>query len=262
MSIVTGASRGIGAATARKLAEAGSAVVLTARDEAWLETVARDVRARGADAIAVAADITDLELVEEVVESALGQFDRVDIVANCAGMVWPLDAAVDADADEWAYSIHVNLVAPFTMASNVLPLMLDQGRGRIINLTCRSGGELRRGESALRAGKAGLEMWTQVVARELEGTGVCAVCLDPGLVDTATRREILEMDAEDGAVDVSGWLAEEGAAELCSPEDVAGMVYWLATSDDVRSGQTYRGEDAAWRNRVYGDLGVGARSRN
>lgn len=262
VSIVTGASRGIGAATARLLAQAGSAVVVTARDETWLEMVARDVRNRGGRAIAVPADLTDIEMVEEVVESALGQFDRVDIVANCAGMVWPLEAAADADADEWAYSIHVNLVAPFTLANNVLPLMLDQGYGRIVNLTCRSRGEVRIGESALRAAKAGLEMWTRVVAKELESTGVAIACLDPGVVDTATRREILEIDAEEGEVDISAWLPDAAAADLCSPDEAARMIYWLLTEMDADDSHTlYSGSDSAWWERVRRDLGALAPGR-
>lgn len=255
VSIITGASRGVGAATARTLAAAGSDVVLTARDEAWLETVTEDVENRGSRAIAVPADITDPDMVEEVVESALGRFDRVDILVNCLGMVWPVDAAVDVDANEWAYSVHVNLIAPFTMVNNVLPIMVEQGSGRIVNLTCHSGHTPRTGESALRAGKAGLEMWTHVVGVEVEGTGVTIACLDPGLVDTATRRELIELDIEDGVVDISAWLPEADEAELLRPDEIARMIFWMVGpwSIDERS-FLFNGLDEEWRARVQRDL--------
>jgi NAD(P)-dependent dehydrogenase (short-subunit alcohol dehydrogenase family) len=248
VAIVTGASRGIGAATARLLAQEGCAVVLTARDEEWLELAARDTRDRDGRAIAVAADITDPSMVEEVVESALGQFNRVDIVVNAAGTVLPLDTAADTDVDEWAYGVHTNLIGPFYLVNNVLPLMLDQGYGRVVNLTCGAGIEPRAGESALRAAKTGLETWTHVVAKELHGTGVVVSCLDPGAVDTAFRRDILELDALDGAEGISAWVRETASDEVSSPIEVAGMVLWLITEAcENRPGHIYRGVEMAWQ---------------
>ena len=91
VAIVTGAGRGIGAATARRLAAAGASVVLAARSEEEVEALAAELRKKGSRAIAVAADVSDLAGVEEIVESALEQFDRVDILVNNAGVIWPLE---------------------------------------------------------------------------------------------------------------------------------------------------------------------------
>ncbi len=165
-AIICGASRGIGAASARLLAEAGAAVVLAARSGEQLEAVAEDIRRQGGRAIAVPADVSDPAAAEEIVESALDQFDRVDILVNAAGIIWPLDEAMETDADEWAYNIHVNLIGPFYLARNVLPVMVDQGYGRIVSLTSAAAAR-PAGMSAFCAAQAGLEMWTRVVAHEV-----------------------------------------------------------------------------------------------
>ena len=249
VAIVSGASRGVGAETALLLAREGCAVVLTAREQEWLEMVARDITGRGGRAITVAGDITDLEMVEEVVESALGRFDRIDIVVNAAGIVWPLGAAVDTDPEEWAYAIHTNLIGPFYFANNVLPFMLDQGYGRIVNLTCGSGRLPARGESALRAAKAGLETWTHAVASELIGSGVVIACLDPGVVDSGTRREVLEMDIDDDTIDLTAWLPAAGADALCSPADAARKVVSLVRDmKENRPGHIYGLEGKALKS--------------
>lgn len=259
VAIVTGASRGIGAATARLLADAGCAVVLTARDEDSLQALANEIRRRGAQAVSVPADISDPDMAEEIVESAVAQFDRVDIVVNCAGTVWPLEEAVDTDLNEWAYGIHVNLVGPFLVASNALAIMLDQDYGRVVNLTCRYVGEPKIGTSAYFAAKAGLEEWARVVAKEMDGTGVTVVCLDPGIVDTELRREILDVDRVDSRVDISAWLPDAEPASLRSPEEAARMVYWLVGPwSHGLSGQVFRGADAEWQEQVNHDVGVGA----
>src|SRR5690606_20998343 len=135
VAIITGGSRGIGAAAGTLLAAAGAAVVLTARNEQQVEATAARLRDQGARAIGVPADVADPGQVEEVVEAALDQFHRVDILVNNAGVIWPLEEVVETDPDEWAYSIQVNLLGPFFMTHNVLPLMVDQQYGRILNIS-------------------------------------------------------------------------------------------------------------------------------
>ena len=126
VAIITGASRGIGAATARRLAAAGAAVVLTARSEDALAKVVDDIRRTGGSAHFVAADVADPDQIDPVIEETLDRFRRVDILVNNAGMLWPLEETADADLDEWAYNVQVNLVGPFFMVRTVLPLMQHQ----------------------------------------------------------------------------------------------------------------------------------------
>jgi NAD(P)-dependent dehydrogenase (short-subunit alcohol dehydrogenase family) len=258
VAIISGAGRGIGAATAELLAQAGAAVVLTARSADQVESVAARLRQAGGRAIAVEADVSDPEQVEEVVEAGLTQFDRIDILVNNAGVIWPLDAVLDADMDEWAYNIHVNLVAPFYMARSVLPVMLDRGYGRIVNVTSHAAGAPVPGGSAYCAAKAGLEMFTRVLAVETQGTGVTVNALRPGDVDTEMQADIRSVDAEEAPhfAPIVGYFQqkyEEG--RLRSPGEVARAIYWLIGpwSRSV-SGQVYDLDDETWRSQLDKDL--------
>jgi 3-oxoacyl-[acyl-carrier protein] reductase len=255
-AIISGASRGIGAATARLLAEAGAAVVLAARSSEQLEAVAEDIRRQGGRAIAVPADISDPATAEEIVESALDQFDRVDILVNSAGIIWPLDEALETDVDEWAYSVHVNLIGPFCLTRNVLPVMVDQSYGRIVNLTSAAAGRPYAGMSAYCTAQAGLEMWTRVVAQEVAGRGVGVNCLNPGWVDTELQADIRSVDTAESGLDFDAWRSAYERGELLFPEDVARLVYWLVGPwGRMHSGEVFCGLDEAWRSQVEADLG-------
>jgi NAD(P)-dependent dehydrogenase (short-subunit alcohol dehydrogenase family) len=256
VAIVTGGGRGIGAATARRLAAAGAAVVLTARSEDQVEATAAALRKAGGRAIGVPADVSDPEQVEEVVESALDQFNRVDILINNAALVWPLEEVVDADAEEWAYNIHVNLVGPFYFCRSVLPLLLDQGYGRIVNVSSGASVSPVAGASAYCAAKAGLDMFTRVLAKELDGTGVTANCLDPGMVDTEMQADIRSVDTSESKLDFDSWHQAYERHELASPDQAARLIYWLAGPwSKGRNGEVFRAADGAWLAQIRADLG-------
>ncbi len=155
VAIVTGVGRGIGAATAERLVAAGAMVVLTARTVEEVEATAGRLRGSGGQVIAVPGDVTESDAVEEVVEAALDQFGRIDILVNNAGMVWPLDEVADTDADEWIYNIYTNLIGPFLLTRSVLPLMLDQRSGRILNVSSGAARVADHGHERLLCGQGG-----------------------------------------------------------------------------------------------------------
>jgi NAD(P)-dependent dehydrogenase (short-subunit alcohol dehydrogenase family) len=145
----------------------GAKLVLAARSEEEVESAwRRALRRQGAQALAVPGDVSDPEVVEEIVETALEQFDRVDILVNNAAVIWPLEETVYADPDEWAYNINTNLIAPFLLARNVLPVMLEQRYGRILNISSGAAATPVFGGSAYCAAKAGLDMFARVLALE------------------------------------------------------------------------------------------------
>jgi NAD(P)-dependent dehydrogenase (short-subunit alcohol dehydrogenase family) len=256
VAIVTGASRGIGAAAAALLAEAGAAVVVTARGATEVEGVAATLRNRGGRAIGVAADVADPEQVEEVVESALDQFGRVDILVNNAAIVWPLEEIADTDADEWTYSVQVNLLGPFYLARNVLPVMLHQGSGRILNITSGAAVSPIVGVSAYCTSKAGLDMLTRVLAKEVDGTGVTANALDPGMVNTDMQADIRSVDTSDTRLDFGFWHDQYEHGALAAPADVARLIYWVVGPwGRDHNGVIFRANDAVWREQVRADLG-------
>lgn len=257
VAIITGGSRGIGVAAASLLAAAGAAVVITARSSDQLTSSESELQASGAQAIGVAADVSDLEAVEEVVESALDQFGRVDILVNNAAIVWPLEEIAETDPEEWAYSIQVNLLGCFYTAQNVLPLMLEQGSGRILNISSGAAVSPIPGASAYCVAKAGLDMLTRVLAAEVDGTGVTANALYPGMVDTEMQSDIRSVDTSESRLDFSSWHDAYARGNLTSPEQVAKMIYWLAGPwSRGHNGEIFRSSDVAWLERVRADLGT------
>ncbi len=252
VAIVTGAGRGIGAATARLFAQAGAAVVLTARSQDQLERVAQAIQQDGGRAIPVPGDVSDFDQVEEVVEAALTQFDRVDILVNNAGILWPIDETAEADPDEWAYNIHVNLVGAFNMVRNVLPVMLDQQYGRIVNMSSGAAENPVPGWSAYCAAKAGLEMFTRVTAQELEGTGVTSNALRPGIVDTEMQADIRSVDTTGTRLDFSRYHEVYRTRQgMFTPDEVARLLFWMVGPwGQGYNGVIFSARDAAWRAQV------------
>ncbi len=256
VAIITGAGRGIGAAAARRLAAAGAAVVLAARSEEEVEAVAAQLRRQGSRAIAVAADVSDLAGVEEIVESALEQYDRVDILVNNAGVIWPLEEVSEVDPEEWAYNIMINLVGPFFMVRNVLPLMLDQGYGRILNIGSGAAEEPMLGASAYCTAKAGLAMFTRTLALELAGSKVSVNLLNPGEVDTSMQEDIRSIDTTETRLDTTHFHEQHTRAALGDPTVVADLIYWLVGPwSRGRNGELFQGDDAVWMAQVQSDLG-------
>jgi NAD(P)-dependent dehydrogenase (short-subunit alcohol dehydrogenase family) len=255
VAIVTGAGRGIGAAAARRLARGGATVVLAARTEEEVEAVAAELRTQGSRAIAVAADVSDLTGVEEIVESALEQFDRVDILVNSAGVIWPLEEIAEVDPEEWAYNVMINLVGPFFMVRNVLPVMLDQGYGRILNISSGAATTPILGASAYCTAKAGLDMFTRTLALELQGSKVTANLLYPGHVDTAMQEDIRSVDTTDTRLDTTFWHDLHARGGLQTPAATADLIYWLAGPwSRGHNGAAFGADDGEWLAQVQRDL--------
>lgn len=257
VAIVTGGSRGIGAATALQLAAMGAACVVVARSADQVEAVAARVRGEGGQAIGIAGDVADPEQVEEIVESALDQFGRVDILVNNAAVVWPFEELAETDPDEWAYSLNVNLLGPFYLTHNVLPLMLDQQHGRIINVSSGAAVHPMVGASAYCTAKAGLDMLTRVIAAEIADTGVTANVLYPGMVDTDMQEDIRNVDTTETRMDTTRWHEAHEAGRLLEPAYVARAIAWLAGPwSRSRNGVTFNISDPDWINQIDADLGV------
>lgn len=256
VAIITGGGRGIGKAAAEQLAAYGASVVITARSEEQVEGVAAALREQGGQAIGVPADVADPEQVEAIVEAALEQFGRVDILVNNAGVIWPVEEVADTDPDEWTYNIQVNLLGPFYLVRSVLPLMLQQQYGRIVNVSSGAAINPIVGASAYSTAKAGLDMLSRAVALEIGNSGVTINSFHPGMVDTEMQVDLRSVDTTDAAFDLTRFHNAYEQGQLRSPVDVARAIVWLGGpwSRD-HSGKIFRITDEEWIQQVNADLG-------
>jgi NAD(P)-dependent dehydrogenase (short-subunit alcohol dehydrogenase family) len=184
VAIVTGASRGIGAAAASALAEAGAAVMLAARSHDQAETNALAITSTGGKAFALACDVSDYAACQRLVEETEQRLGPPDILVNNAGVIEPIGMVAAADPRDWARSIEINLIGAYYAIRAVLPGMLGRGRGHIINVS--SGAAIRplEGWSAYCSGKAGLAMLTRAIDLEHHDGGVRVFGFQPGTTDT------------------------------------------------------------------------------
>jgi len=224
--IVTGASRGLGAAVAHWLAKAGAAVTLVARSEENLQQVAADVRRLGGSAHVVAADVADVHNCRLAVKTTLEQFGRIDALVNNAGVVQPLAPIADTDPDEWRRNIEVNLFAPYYLVRAAIAA-LRQHKGRVVNVSSGAANLALETVSAYCTGKAALNHFTRVLAAE-EPT-VTALAVRPGVVDTdmqATLRN--EADNAMPADQMAYYRQLKAHGALEAPEIPARAIAWLA----------------------------------
>ena len=187
VAMITGASRGIGAATARVFAQAGAKVVLLARDGDAVATLAGEI---GPAAIAVPCDVSRFWEVEAAVQATLKTFGRLDILIGNAGVLKPITPLADADPEEWGHVIDVNIKGVFNGVRAVLPVMQDQGSGTIITVSSGAAHGPMEGWSAYRTSKAGAAMLTRAAHLEHGGRGLRIMGLSPGTVATQMQRDI------------------------------------------------------------------------
>jgi len=224
--IVTGASRGLGAAVARWLAKVQAAVTLVARSEEKLKNVATEVRYLGGRPLVVTADVSNYEACRSVVELTLSRFGQIDALVNNAGIVQPISPVSRADPDIWRYNIEVNLLGPFNLIRAALSSVCRQ-RGRIVNISSGAASRVLKNASAYCAAKAALNHFTRVLAEE--NSELTAVTVRPGVVDTDMQAFIRNEGAKvmsDEQVAYYRQLKDNG--ELEPPEVPARSVTWLA----------------------------------
>jgi 2-hydroxycyclohexanecarboxyl-CoA dehydrogenase len=234
--LVTGGANGIGAATARRLAEEGCTVGILDLDAAAGEDVAGEIRERGCRASFHAADISDYEAVSRAVESFEAGFGPVSFLVNNAG--W--DRAqnfLDTVPDFWRKVVAINLFGPLNVSHVVLRGMAARGFGRVVNIASDAGRVGSSGEAVYSACKGGIIALTKTLARELVGKGVILNTICPGPTDTAILRSFLE--GAEGARIAEGLKRAIPMRRFGVPEDYPGLVAFLLSDDAAyMTGQT------------------------
>jgi len=185
--MITGASRGIGEATAEVFAEAGANVCLLARSAGAIEEIAARI---GENAMAIACDISDFASVDGAVQAAEAKFGPVDVLINNAGAVEPISHLAEADPDAWGKIIDINLKGVFYGMRTVMPGMISRGSGTILTVSSGAAHGPVEAWSHYCSSKAGAAMLTRCVDKEAGAAGVRAMGLSPGTVATQMQKEI------------------------------------------------------------------------
>ena len=225
VAIVTGSSRGIGRGIAERFAAEGARVVVNGRSAETSEPVAQALRAGGAQAIAVAADVGSAQDVERLFDETLRAFGTVDVLVNNAAWASPVAHFLEMDEAHWDTVIRTNLKSLYLCCSRAARLMVDQRRpGSIINISSFAAARSHRQMAAYDASKGGMESFTRAIAIDLAPFGVRVNVVGPGAIHT----EEYESAGEEGRRR-RGQTVPLGRVGY--PADIAGAVAFLASDD-------------------------------
>lgn len=226
VAIITGASRGIGAATARRFAAEGAAVVLAARGPDALAKLVAEIEDHGGRAIACPTDVTDETAVAALVARAIEEFGRLDVaVNNAGGGNSGLTKVADLQVDQFDRSLDVNLHGVFYALKHEIPAMLDAGGGAIVNIS--SGAGLRApaaGTSAYVTAKHGVQGLTKSAALDYAANGIRINAIAPGPIDT----DLLANAGEQGRLRIAQSVPLQ---RLGRPEEIAAAAAWLCSNE-------------------------------
>ncbi len=224
VAVITGSSRGIGAAIARRLAAEGARVVLNCHASVEAaEAVADEIRQAGGEALVVAADVSRSEEAQRLIQTTTAQWDRVDILVNNAGVTRDGLLMTMKEAD-WDAVLNTNLKSVFHCCKAVTRAMLRQRSGRIINITSVVGIVGQAGQTNYAASKAGIIGFTKSLARELGSRGITVNCVAPGYIPTALT-DVLPEELKQAI------LEQTPLKRLGQPEEVAAAVAFLASDE-------------------------------
>jgi len=241
-ALITGGSRGIGAAIATTLAAAGAAVAVVARDGAKAKKVADGLVVKGGKAAGFSCDVADYAAVEAMLAKVEDRLGPVSIVINNAGIIDPIASIAESDPKAWAENIRINLIGGYNIARATLPGLL-RARGTLVNMSSGAAHRALEGWSAYCSGKAGFKMLTEALALECKSQGLRVFGLSPGTIDTDMQVKI----RASGVNPVSQIPREN----LAKPEDPAKATLYLCSKDaDDLIGTEVSLRDSGFRARV------------
>lgn len=224
--IITGASSGMGEAAAKHLATLGATVILGARRAEKIEELAKKINEAGGKALAVAADVTNLDQVKNLVDTAVQKFGRVDVILNNAGIM-PLSPMDRINVEEWNTMIDVNIKGVLNGIAASLPYMKVQKFGQIINTSSVAGHKVFNGSAVYSATKYAVRALTEGLRMEVKPYNIRTTIVCPGAVKTELLEHISEADIQQANKDYVGEVgispdsfARVVAFAISQPEDV------------------------------------------
>ena len=237
--VVTGASRGLGRAIARALAECGHPIIALSRDPVSLGVAGAEFADLQPDSITITCDLSDRADIAAAAEQIKSRTDWLAGVVHNAGMIHPVKPLGEVDRAIWAKNLQVNLVGVQDLTNRLMPVMGGDEQTRVTVIS--SGASLRpiHSWSAYCVAKAGLDMWSRCLALEQQDNNISSISVAPGIVDTDMQGEIRAVSKDDFP-DVENFIGYHQDGDLTRPDAVAGKLCPLITGHSMeQSGQRF-----------------------
>src|SRR5687768_9464174 len=228
VAAITGASSGIGEATAVKLSSAGAAVALAARRSDRIESLAERINGEGGRAIAIETDVTDEQQANAFVTRTQEELGRLDILVNNAGVML-LGQVIGADTSEWRQMIEVNLLGLLYCTHASLPIMGEQGSGHIVNISSVAGRFANFGSAVYNLTKFGVNAFSEALRQEVAAANVKVTVIEPGMVET----ELLGHNTHPMVLEAAKRMREEVGTPLTSEDIAEAILYAVGGPDRV-----------------------------
>lgn len=230
VAIVTGAGRGLGRASAIEMAKEGAYLVILSRTSPEIEATSRMIAKVGGEVLSLKADISRTTDVEEAVDKAQSHFGKIDILMNNAAVIGPVRPLHEVEEGDWNICMDINLKGYFLFSKAVIPHMIHQKKGKIINVTSGLGAMAMPLFGGYSIAKAGVIHLTKILAEELKDHNIQVNGLDPGIMDTKLQEKLRNLGPEVLGTDIyaefSGFK-ERGL--LKPPERIARLAVFLAS---------------------------------
>ena len=227
VALVTGASQGLGRALALAYAKEGASVIVNSRSEGSIRPVAEEAEALGAEVLAVAADVSDGEDAQRLVDEAVGRFGGIDVLVNNAGVLGPRVKIEEYPEDEWRRVIDANLTGPYLVSKRAIPHLREGGS--IINVVSGVSVEGRAGWGAYSVSKFGVEGLSQILAAELQERGIRSNAVDPGGMRTDMR--------------AAAYPEEDPQTRITPEENTAVFLYLASDESKGVTGQRFKAQE-------------------
>jgi len=240
--IITGGARGIGKAVVAAFADEGAKVVIVSRTAEQIEQTTKQLQEKGGSAVGVAADVSNKADVDRIINETLTAFGTIDVLVNCAGIQKPIGPLISNDLDDWLDNIHANLMGTVMCSKAALPIMIEKGKGRIINFSGGGATSSRPNFSAYACAKTAVVRFTEVLADEVIQHNIQVNAIAPGAVNTQMLDEVLQAGALAG--DELAYARHREKEGGVSPDQAAELAVFLAS--DKSFGLTGRLISAVW----------------
>ena len=220
-AVVTGGAQGFGRAITERFVKSGAKVAIWDQDIAFAERTAKEI---GDAVIAIAVDVSDLAAVEKARDATLAAFGRIDILVNNAGITGNNKPVPDIDYDDWRKVMRINLDGPFLCCKAIVPVMIKQNYGRIVNIASIAGKEGNPNAAHYSASKAGLIALTKSLGKELAGYEIAANAITPAAAKTAIFDQMTKAH-------IDFMLSKIPIGRFGGIEEVASLICWLASEE-------------------------------